>query len=254
LPEIERGSSHLRPTQQIEPTTLPWPRLALHRFAARKIDVPRISGTIMKRISRFALTIAASAAAASLAGIGPSHAQETIDKTKATAFDNRMFAGPLGQKTYACFVRRYDSRHLAQHPKQKVSAMKLLVTAENPPEENTTNYSFRLGVQYRHRAGKFDSSGYCNHVVAEDKGNETRLGCGVDCEGGGIDVAMKDDQSAIVRLERIRIWERNKPDDEASDALLADADDKVFRVDRADVRQCAELVTDRQELAAIRHK
>ena len=93
----------------------------------------------MKRISRFALTIAASAAAASLAGIGPSHAQETIDKTKATAFDNRMFAGPLGQKTYACFVRRYDSRHLAQHPKQKVSAMKLLVTAENPPEENTTN-------------------------------------------------------------------------------------------------------------------
>ena len=38
-----------------------------------------------------------------------------------------VIAGPLGQKTYACFVRRYDASHLAQHPKQKVSAMKLLV-------------------------------------------------------------------------------------------------------------------------------
>ena len=200
------------------------------------------------------LSLAASAAMASLADIGPSHAQDGVDKAKAAAFDNRMFAGPIGQKTYACFVRRYDAGHLAQHPKQKVSTMKLLVTAENPPEEKTTNYSFRLGVQYRHRPGKFDSSGYCNHVVAEDKGNEIRYGCGVDCEGGGIDVAMKDDKSAIIRLERIVVWERNKPDDEASDALLAGADDKIFRVDRADLRECAELVTDRKELAALRHK
>ena len=51
-----------------------------------------------------------------------------------------------------------------------------------------------------------------------------------------------------------RLWNRNKPDDEAADALLAGADDNIFRVDRADVRECAELVTDRQELAALRHK
>ena len=128
-----------------------------------------------------------------------------------------MFAGPLGAKTYACFVRRYDANHLAQHPKQKVSAMKLLVTAENPPEEKTTNYSFRIGVKYRHRSGNFDSSGYCSHVVAEDDGNEIRFGCGVDCEGGGINVALsKDEKSAIIRLERIRMWNRNKPDDEAA--------------------------------------
>ena len=43
----------------------------------------------------------------------------TVDKAKATAFDDRMFAGPLGQKTYACFVRRYDASHLAQHPSRK---------------------------------------------------------------------------------------------------------------------------------------
>ena len=75
------------------------------------------------------------AAIASVVGASACHAQEGVDKAKATAFDARMFGGPLGQKTYACFVRRYDASHLAQHPKQKVSAMKLLVTAEIPQEE-----------------------------------------------------------------------------------------------------------------------
>jgi hypothetical protein len=208
----------------------------------------------MKRASLFAFTLAASTAVTTLSGIGPGLAQDAIDKAKAAAFDDRVFAAPLGQKTYACFVRRYDANHLAQHPRQKVSAMKLLVTAENPPEEKITNYSFRIGVKYRHRPGNFDSSGFCSHVLTEDNGHEIRFGCGVDCEGGGINVAMKDDKSALIRLEHIRIWERNKPDDDASNDLVAGADDKIFRVDRAELRECAELVTDRKELAALRHK
>jgi hypothetical protein len=183
------------------------------------------------------------------------HAEDGPDRARMAAFDDRMFAGPIGRKAYACFVRRYDPDHLAQHPKQKVAVMKLLVTAENPPDETATSYSFRLGVQYRHRSGNFDSSGYCNHAVAEDTGREVRFDCGVDCDGGGISVALsKDDKAALIRLERITVWQRNKPDDDAGDALLAGADDKIFRVDRADLRECAELVTDRKELAAIRHK
>lgn len=187
------------------------------------------------------------AAVASVIGAGACHAQEGVDKAKATAFDGRMFGGPLSQKTYACFVRRYDASHLAQHPKQKVSAMKLLVPAEQAPEDKTVNYSFRLGFKYRHRAGNFDSSGFCSHIVAENSGGEIRLGCGVDCEGGGIGVAMKDDRSALIRLQRIRIWERNKADDDASNDLVTGADDKILS-------ECAELVTDRKELAALRSK
>jgi hypothetical protein len=194
------------------------------------------------------------AAIASIIGANACNAQDGVDKAKVTAFDAKMFARPLGQKTYACFVRRYDAAHLAQHPKQKVSAMKLLVTAEDAPEDKTVNYSFRLGFKYRHRTGNFDSSGFCSHTVAENTSGEIRLGCGVDCEGGGIEVAMKDEKSALIRLERIRIWERNKADDDASNDLVAGADDKIFRVDRADLHECSELVTDRKELAALRHK
>jgi hypothetical protein len=204
-------------------------------------------------------TIAALATAAILATLSPIRAEDgppPIDLAKGAAFDTRMFGAPIGNKAaYACFVRRYDADHLARHPKQKVSAMKLLVTAEYPPEDKTYAFSFRLGVKYRSRKGDFDSSGFCGHVIAEDAGNEIRMGCGVDCDGGGIGVALsKDDKATIIRLERVRIWQNNKPDDEAGDELVAGADDKIFRLDRADASECTSLVTERKILAALRHK
>jgi hypothetical protein len=210
----------------------------------------------MKRTLSIAALAAAAIMAVTAAGVGVGHAEEEgIDKAKAEAFDVRMFAKVPGKKAYACFVRRYDPDHLARHPQQKVSAMKLLMTAEVPPEEQTTNYSFRLGLKYRQRSGDFDSSGSCGHFVPEDAGGEVRFGCGVDCDGGGINVAMsKDDKSAIIRLERVRIWQNNKPDEDLSQSLVAGADDKIFRLDRVDIRECASLVTDRKELAALRRK
>jgi hypothetical protein len=99
------------------------------------------------------------------------------------------------------------------------------LTAENMAEEKTAGYSFRLGIKYRHRTGNFDSSGFCGHVVTEEAGNDIRF----DCEGSGINVALsKDDKSAIIRLERIRIWNRNQPDQEAEDALAAGATARSF--------------------------
>ena len=210
----------------------------------------------MKRSLSIAALAVAIVSAVTAAGIGLGHAEEEgIDKAKAAAFDVRMFTKPPGNKAFACFLRRYDPDHLARHPQQKVSVMKLLVSAEMAPEDQTTNYSFRLGLKYRHKAGDFDSSGGCSHVLADDSSHELRLGCGVDCDGGGIEVAMsKDDKSAIIRLERVRIWQNNKPDEEESGSLVAGADDKMFRLDRADLRECASLITDRKELAALRRK
>ncbi|WP_321177520.1 hypothetical protein [Bradyrhizobium sp. USDA 3256] len=210
---------------------------------------------IPEPVLKQALLVVALAAAAHAGAPLTVQAQEGVDEAAAAAFDNRMFAGPPGVKAYACFVRRYDANHLAQHPKQKVSAMTLLVSAEAAPEDKATNYSFRLGVAYRHRPGNFESSGSCNHAIAAESGHEIRFECGVDCEGGGITVALsKDNRSAIARLGRIMVWNRNKPDDDAGEALFAAADDKTFRVDRPALSEYAELVTDRKELAALRHK
>src|SRR5689334_8878181 len=129
-------------------------------------------------------TVLASLLVAGSAALG--HAQDgAVDRAAADAFDARLFAAAPGnapgKKAYACFVRHYDADHLARHPKQKVSAMQLLVTAEIPSDEKMLSYSFRLGVNYRQRPGDFDSSGYCNHATAADTGKEIRFDCGVDC-------------------------------------------------------------------------
>ncbi|MBX9647808.1 MAG: hypothetical protein K2X57_12210 [Xanthobacteraceae bacterium] len=197
--------------------------------------------------------------AASIAAASSAHAagrdEDGIDKSAADTFDSRMFGATPAKKSYACFVRKYDSAHLAQHSKQKVSTMKLLMTAEIPSDADTFNYSFRLGVKYRSRSTNLDSFGDCGHVVAEDTGQEIRFGCGVDCDGGGLGVALaKDDKSAVVGLARVRIWKRNTAPEETAEDLVAGDDDAKFRLDRTELRECAELITDRKELAALRRK
>jgi hypothetical protein len=197
--------------------------------------------------------------AASIGAVSSVHAegrdQEGIDKSAADAFDSRIFGTTPTKKSYACFVRKYDSAHLAQHPKQKVSSMKLLMTAEIPSDASTFNYSFRLGVKYRNRSANLESFGDCGHVVAEDTGQEVRFGCGVDCDGGGLGVALaKDDKSAVVGLARVRIWKRNTAPEDTAEDLVAGDDDAKFRLDRAELRDCADLVTDRKELAELKRK
>ncbi len=130
------------------------------------------------------------AAATGFAG-NPAVADDSPD----IAFAKRMFAGSAPQpKGYACFVRRYDAAHMAQHPLQKVTVMKLLVTAEMVPDDKVLEYSFRLGVNFRDRPGDFDSSGDCGHAAAAKVPDDAEtvmpagvdISCGVDCDGGGV--------------------------------------------------------------------
>ena len=187
------------------------------------------------------------------------------DDSPDIAFSKRMFAGSAPHpKGYACFVRRYDAAHMAQHPLQKVTVMKLLITAEMEPEDKVLEYSFRLGVNFRDRPGDFDSSGDCGHAavtkVPDNAETEIPAGvdisCGVDCDGGGVTVSLaNNDASLIVKpIDRIRIWKGKNPDESAATALNAGADDKVFRLDRTKLDECTTLVADRKELAAMRHK
>lgn len=178
-------------------------------------------------------------------------------------FARRFFAGDAGApKAYACFVRRYDAAHMAQHPQQKVSEMKLLVTSEKMDDDKYPTYSFRLGVNFRDQPGDFDSSGDCGHappVRSADADPMPPAGidfqCDVDCDGGGIAVDLADsDHALIVKLGHVRIWKSTDPDDGPLRSLDGGADDKVFRLDRTGLDACRSLVADRKELAAMRHK
>jgi hypothetical protein len=179
-------------------------------------------------------------------------------------FAKRFFAGNVGKpKAYACFVRRYDAAHMAEHPQQKVTLMKLLITSEKMEDDNYLNYSFRLGVNFRDQAGDFDSSGNCGHaptVRNPDTDPMPAAGidfqCDVDCDGGGISVNLADsDKALIVKLGRVRIWKSTDPDGGGpTRSLQGGADDKIFRLDRTSLDECRPLVVDRKELAAMRTK
>ncbi len=192
------------------------------------------------------------------------------DQQRDTEFAKRMFAGNLpAPKAFACFVRRYDSAHLAQHPLQKVSVMKLLISTEKNPDFPVFQYAFRLGVNFRGRPGDFDSSGDCGHaptIIDPDNSDippQDRVTkpagidfeCAVDCDGGGVNVTLaNNDNSVVVTLDHIRIWKGNTPDAREAGALQAGADDKIFKLDRTSPNECTSLVADRKELAAMRHK
>jgi hypothetical protein len=203
------------------------------------------------RLSIVAIGTVIAALVASGAGV---HAEAA---STGNGFAKRLFAGDPGkqEKSHACFVRLYDAAHLARHPRQKVNAMKLLITAGKVAEDEILNYSFRLGLAFRNRPGDFDSSGDCGHAQETlSPDNKAQLDCSVDCEGGGISVELaRDSKSTKIRLDTIRIWRNNKPDEDGF-SLSGGADDRVFRLDRASLEQCRSLVTDRKELAAMRRK
>ena len=177
---------------------------------------------------------------------------DDIDKARAAAFDKRVFAGPIGKKAVACFVRRYDAGHLAQHPKQKVAAMKLLLTAEDHPNE-PTSYAYKVAVQFRNKPGNFDGGSSCSHMIDDEGKKAISFSCDVECGGGGLEVAMsKDDKSAIVKLDMVAVYDRKHPKADAV-TLEGGADDKVFRLDRVDHSECAEL-TNPREVASLQRK
>ena len=153
---------------------------------------------------------------------GAAHAEEADDireasKAEAETFNARMYAGAPGNKAYACFVRRYDPEHLARHPQQKVAAMKLLVTGGNGHGRQAAHYSFRLGFKFRRRSGNFDSSGACGPPVHQETAHKIRSAAASTARAAASPSRFTDDKSAIVRLERVRIWQNNKPDDGAND-------------------------------------
>jgi hypothetical protein len=197
-------------------------------------------------------------AVAMLGALGGAARADDEAKLK-TDFSKRLFSGEVvkGKTSYACFVRRYDAAHLAKHPKQTVATMQLLVKAEIDNESGQINHSFRMGVSFRDRPGKFDTAGECGNAdVSEMPGKPPHLGCGVDCDGGGITVELTPDAtSTLVRLERIAIWNNSKPDGEDNrDGLTAGADDGVFRLDRAALSQCKPLMPTDDKQATLAPK
>jgi hypothetical protein len=195
--------------------------------------------------------LAALTVASGLAGALAAHAEESKEDA---AFQQRLFGRALEDKAiHACFVRVYDAGHLAQHPQQNVRTMLLLVKAN--ADSDQPKYALSLGVTFRRNGTHFESAGDCGsiHDTADAGGTAAVAHCGVDCDGGSIDVAIKDAKSVLVSIPTgARIWRANS-DNDSDQIRRFGSDDKVFRLDKTALTDCLRLADDSAEKAAMRH-
>jgi hypothetical protein len=181
---------------------------------------------------------------------------KTEAKTESTgdeAFQQRLFGrAASGTEMRACFNRVYDTAHLAQHPRQNVRTMLLLVKTGADPDQ--PSYALRLGVTFRNSGAHFESAGGCGsiHDAGEAGGSAAVAHCGVDCDGGSIDVAIKDAKSVLVSIPTgARIW-RPGSINENDHSKRFGSDDKAFRLDKVVLTECLRLADDSKEKAAMR--
>jgi hypothetical protein len=137
--------------------------------------------------------------------------------------------------TYACFVRHYDADHLASHPHQNVRDMTVLVS---PTEDGTGFYNLALGVHFRGSAKPFGADGACS----PDPDNPGALRCGVDCDGGRIDVTQREADTVLVGIpDGARVIGTNEEEPKRTGF---GSDDKLFKLERTSGQACLEIAPD----------
>ena len=81
--------------------------------------------------------------------------------------------------------------------------------------------------------------------------------CGVACDGGAIDVSLKDRDSVLVSIPdgaRMGAADVDDGSELAKQPKRFGADDKLFRLDRASISECLPLASDDVEKAAMAHQ
>ena len=134
--------------------------------------------------------------------------------------------------------RHYDGAHLAAHPQQNVDDMTIFVNSFVDPEAGR-QYLLEMGVRFREISTPFQTSGGCGTVDGK-KG----LSCGIDCDGGEIDVTVRDQDSILVSIpDGARTWDPESGETPPANARFG-LDDKLFRLDRTKLQDCLPLVGD----------
>ena len=153
-----------------------------------------------------------------------------------------------------CLTRTYDDAHLARHPKQKVTALilfirytmlgedeaTLIATEDGGIEKQYFTYDFTLAAKTRESPATLYASGDCTSAEA--------IGCGVDCDGGGIvlERVAGNENAVLMRFSEsgyIRMTPGCGEEDDAVE-LGPSEDDKLFKLDRSPVSLCRAMQAD----------
>jgi hypothetical protein len=121
-----------------------------------------------------------------------------------------------------CFARVYDRAHLARHPDQTVTAVRLKIM--KPDRRTSFTYNFALAFKVRGRNVSLKAEGPC---IGKQ--------CIVECDGGGVRIAPHADHM-MMHLDRIRVTAACGDLD--GEELSGGKDDRVFRLERMNDEVC----------------
>ena len=152
---------------------------------------------------------------------------------------------PGSSAAHACFIRKYTKAHLASHPDQNVTTMLAYVSKQEGPD---AYYGVNLQVNFRQMNKPFQVAGSCNQ---NEKG---ALACGIDCDGGILSVRVKNEESILVDIpQSVRLFDPSASDESADlpKGARFGSDDKLFRLDRTDLSDCAAVIFDEETKAKV---
>ena len=160
------------------------------------------------------------------------------------------------KEVYSCYSRQYDAAHLQNHPKQNVTDIKVFVDSSYDETWKHRTYQIEMGVSFRGLKHAYEVSGDCATVDGEKS-----LACGVDCDGGQFNIGTQDVSTLLLSIPNsVRIWDpTDTSDDGPGDTNLPKAasfgdDDKDFKLDKVDVKECQSLMNDDQKTAILASK
>lgn len=156
---------------------------------------------------------------------------------------------PSVEKVGVCFKHVFGRGYLDQHPRQTVTAMTLFVTGEPDVEAKSVAYSFKLGVELRHRTERYLAAGGCEHSIETQPGDDAgpSFSCGGDCGGSNLEARLSDDgKAALLTIEEVSLTEMGKDEGEHV-SLSGTGDDRTMTLERADLADCRSLTEDGKE-------
>jgi len=180
-----------------------------------------------------------------LLAAGPALAQQTADEI---AFATGLFGDAAqGQVHRACYVRVYDAAHLKAHPIQKVTDIRIILSArpltaaekkgsdEAPAEESLWRWRYAVHAILRNGSVRERATTTPCTPGVDEKGT-LHMRCNAACDTGD-EVRLKDGGRAItfgIAQEDLADKKYDPHDDKAKPV-----DDNYFRLERAPMAQCA---------------
>jgi hypothetical protein len=95
-------------------------------------------------------------------------------------------------------------------------------------------------------------TGSCGSIKDSAAQDVRSIPCAVACDGGGIDITIKDENAVLAAIpEKARLWRADGGDDSTHEGHRFGADDKLFLLQRTALKDCLSLEDEKADKAQM---